>query len=913
MFPRVHGKKTRHCAGKIYFILLLAFGFILAAGAAPHKWRVNDPALARSMIAHGAKLIADYGAFQLLEADDSVSTNFPSSRLEPEDDFDQIKLNAALLDTRAAPVQALRKSAGPFSGKHLHLVQFIGPAKPQWRAALKNTGVRIVSYIPENAFLVYGDATSIAAMQNWASTNPFVQWDGDYAADYKIHPAARLVDAAGNPQTPATDIFSIQMIDDPSVNVATLTLIGQWQLAAIENEYTLLGYRTVIVRLPPSRLPAIAAQPGVVSIQPYFEPEKLDERQDQIVAGNLSGLGPSGPGYLAWLAGVGFTQAQFTNSNFVVDITDSGLDNGTQKPGHFGLYTLGDTSLPPRVVYNVLQGHASTGSTLAGCDGHGTLNTHIVAGYDNYSNGFPHADSGGYYYGLGVCPFVKVGSSVVFDPNNFTNPNYTNLLTAAYTNGARISNNSWGANVDGAYDPNAQAYDALVRDVGAAGLDRQMVVVFAAGNAGPNKKSIESPGSAKNVITVGAAQNVRSLSITNGGVDAAGDSGACPKDADTNSDNANSIASFSSRGPCQDGRLKPDFVAPGSHITGGVAQNYPPPSPLGDGSAIACFNASGVCGLPGEGSTSDPDNFFPLGQQFYTVSTGTSHSTPAVAGACALLRQFFLNHSNSPPSPAMTKAYLMNSTRYLTGSNADDNLWSFNQGMGEVDLGAAFDGASRILRDQLPVEIFTAAGQTRTYSGTVPDPTKPLRVTVAWTDAPGSTTARKAIVNSLELTVTAGTNLYKGNIFNGAYSTTGGSADTTNNAQNVFLPPGLATNFTVTLTAQQINADAITNGGALPEQDYALVIYNALIAQPTAQTLSLSNNVVSQNNLNTGAVLNMTWNVPVNFNYSVQSIGDLTQTNWANLTPLTLATNSPVTVSVPLSATQQFYRVYVQQ
>jgi Subtilase family len=888
---------------RLGLILFFVLGFTVAARAAQHKWRVSDPALARSMIAHGAKWIADYGGFQLLEADDSVSTNFISPRIEQEDDFDEIKLNVVLLDTRAPLIQALRKSAGNFPGKHLHLVQFVGPAKPQWRAALMNTGVRIVSYIPETAFLVYGDASSIARMQNWASTNPLVQWDGDYAADYKIHPAARLVDAAGNPQTPSTDIFSIQMVDDPPANVSTLTLIGQWQLAAVENEYALLSYRTVIVRLPPAQLPAIAAQPDVVSIQPYFEPQKLDERQDQIVAGNLSGVSPSGPGYLAWLAGVGFTQAQFTNSGFVVDISDSGIDNGTQKPGHFGLYTLGNTSLPPRVVYNVLQGHANPGSTLEGCDGHGTLNTHIVAGYDNSTNGFPHTDSGGYYYGLGVCPFVKVGSSVVFDPDNFTNPNFTNLLTAAYTNGARISNNSWGGtSANGAYDANAQAYDALVRDVGAAGLDRQMVVVFAAGNSGPNKQSIISPGSAKNVITVGAAEGVRSLSITNGGVDAAGDSGACPDDSDTNSDNANSITSFSSRGPCQDGRMKPDFVAPGSHITGGVGQTSPPPSPFSDGSAIGCFDASGVCALPGGGSVGSPDNFFPLGQEFYTVSTGTSHSTPAVCGACALLRQYFINQGRSPPGPAMSKAYLMNSTRYLNGLNADDTLWSPNQGMGEIDLGTAFDGTYRILRDQLPAEIFTAAGQTRTYSGTVADSTKPFRATLAWTDAPGSTTAKKAIVNSLELTVAVGTNLFKGNIFKGAWSTNGGSADTTNNAQNVFLPAGQATNFTVTITAQQINADAITNGGALPEQDYALVIYNALIAQPTAQSLSLSNNL-----------LTMSWNVPLNFGYSLQSIGDLTQTNWTNATPITMATNSPVTVTVPISATQQFYRLYVQQ
>ena len=845
-------------------------------------------------------MIADYGGFQLIEADDSILTNLDENRVERQDDFDEIRLNAKLLDTRAAEIRALRKPAGNFSGKRLHLVQFAGPIKPEWRAALEKHGARIVSYIPENAYLIYGDAGEIAKRHNWAGTNQFVQWEGDYADDYKIHPNARLVDANGNPQTPLTDTFSIQLVDDAAANLSTLTLIGQWQLAVAENEYTLLGYHNIIVRLPPDKLNLIAAQPDVVSIQPHFEPQKLDERQDQIIAGNLSGNLPSAPGYLAWLASKGFTQAQFTNSGFVVDVSDSGIDNGTTLPGHFGLYTSGDTSQASRVIYNRLEGTPNAHSTLKGDDGHGTINTHIIAGYDNFTNAFPHTDSAGYFYGLGVCPFVKVGSSVVFDPNNFTNPNYTNLLTQAYTNGARISNNSWGASAHGAYDSDAQAYDALVRDVGAAGQNRQMVVVFAAGNDGPNGKTIESPGSAKNVITVGAAENVRSLSTANGGNNLTGEDGSGV--FDTNADNANDIINFSSRGPCADGRKKPDIVAPGTHITGGVEQTNPPPSPLSLGSAISTFTASGVSALPGSGKAGNTNNFFPLGQQFFTESSGTSHSTPAVVGACALLRQFFINDTNSPPSPAMTKAYLINSARYMTGVSANDKLWSANQGMGEVNLGTAFDGALRIQRDQLTIEKFTAAGQTRIYSGIIPDATKPFRVTLAWTDVPGSTSASKELVNNLDLAVTAGTNIYKGNVFNGQYSTNGGAADGTNNVESVFLPAGAATNFAVTITAAQINADAITNGGSLPEQDFALVIYNGAIALPAVQSISFSNNLAT-----------LKWAVNANFSYRVQFKNNLTDANWTDVTTNVLATDTVFTITNSVSTAQRFYRISAAQ
>ena len=85
----------------------------------------------------------------------------------------------------------------------------------------------------------------------------------------------------------------------------------------------------------------------------------------------------------------------------------------------------------------------------------------------------------------------------------------------------------------------------------------------------------------------------------------------------------------------------------------------------------------------------------------------------------------------------MTKAYLMNSARYVTGSGANDNLFSNNQGMGALDLGMAFDGTTRILHDELTADKFTASGQTRTITGVITDTTKPFRVTLAWTDAPG--------------------------------------------------------------------------------------------------------------------------------------------------------------------------------
>lgn len=810
------------------------------SSAAPRKLRVHDPLKTASLLSSGGTMIADYGSFQVIEAE-LPGSGLPDG-VESAEASHFIHLNAGPLDTRTDPGGTARRLLGNFAGQRLHLIQFAGPVRPDWRAMLEQTGVRVVSYVPQNAYLIYGDATALGRLQAWADQEKAVQWEGEFQPGFKLSPRARKAAAGGV----GAETFAIQLVEDPQANAGTLALIDQLRLAPIQRQTAFLGYVNVVVALPPAVIDQLAGQPDVVSITVYATRRKLDERQSQIVAGNLSGVGPSGPGYLDWLVSKGFSQAQFAASGFVVDVTDSGVDNGTTDVGHFALRLEGDPAGLSRVVYSRLEGFPNVGSTLVGCDGHGTLNAHILAGYSALE-GFPHGDSSGFSYGLGVCPFVNVGASVIFDPDLFTNPIYQDLQARAYQNNARISANSWGAEVFGEYDIDAQAYDALVRDAQPAGSavpmpgNQEMVIVFAAGNAGPEESSISSPGSAKNVITVGASESFRSLSLAEGGNSSGGQDGCGAFDSDA--DNINDIAVFSGRGPCADGRSKPDLVAPGTHITGGVAQSGPATT-NGVGSAAFCFNASGVCALFGGGSMGDPDNFFPLGQQFYTVSSGTSHATPAVAGACALLRQHFINHGMAPPSPAMTKAFLINTARFLDGLDAG-GLWSSGQGMGAVNLGMALDDAERILRDQEASDTFTASGQTRVFTGTIADPSKSFRVTLAWTDAPGSTFG-SAYNNDLDLTVTVGGQTFKGNVFDGEFSVTGGQADPRNNVESVFLPAGLSGNFAVTVTAANINSDGVPNQPPLLDQDFALVIYNAR-QSPVAVIVPESFAVIGEN------------------------------------------------------------------
>lgn len=723
-----------------------------------------------------------------------------------------IRLNARLLDPASKEADALRDALPKSHGRQLHLVQYQGPIQRRWYESLTATGVEIVDFIPDYTYLVYGDALALSRVRDLGrSQDNGVRWEGHFAGELKIN--ARVYELESKGVQP--DFYTIQLVADPAVNAETLALIRGADFGE-SRVWPFRHYVNVEARVPFGALSAIANRPDVISIQPDMTPTLLDERQNLILANRLTTSGsntvpiapgdPGGIGYLDWLTSLGFTQAQFDASGFSVDVSDQGLDNGTTQPMHFALWQGGDPGSPldparSLVVYNKQEGTASA-TDLTGCGGigHGTWTSHVVSGsVASVARGFPHGD-GSFHYAGGVAPFVRIGNSVFFTTGGtFTNPNVVNSTSRAYSNlgtnvnGARISNNSWGAAVSGAYNANSQAYDGLVRDAQPTGSthpapgNQEYVVVVSAGNSGPGTQTMGAPATGKNVIAVGGSQNVR------------------PGIGDAV--NADAMYASSSRGPTADGRIKPDLIAPATNIAGGVVMNDRSTAPPGNWNT--CYTGPFL-----------PTS--PVQQRFYRVGNGTSFSGPAVAGAAALLRQWFINQSLAPPSPAMTKAYLANTASYM--ATLTDNLPSNNQGMGRMNLERAFDATPRGLRDQLPADRFTDSGQVRSFRGTVADTGKPFRVTLAWTDVPGSTTGN-TFVNNLDLRVTIGGQTYLGNRFSGANSTTGGTPDPRNNMESVFLPAGVSGPFNITVAATNVSAPAdptITG----PNQDFALKVYN---------------------------------------------------------------------------------------
>ena len=702
-------------------------------------------------------------------------------------------------DTSNEDRQPLNLTAA-IASRRTRVIQFAGPVKRGWIEALRTTGVQIVGYIPNNAYVIRGDWRELArvaaldAGRNADEARP-IRWMGRLTPLQKIDPAF----TESVLETPSGPIVEVEVeLLDSSDSAAAIDAIMSASSKPNGNVRRFLNLVVVSVALPTDRLLDVAALDEVLFVGPASGVQLHDERSAQIIAGNLmpDQSRPSGPGYMAWLTSKGLDG----QSDFVVDVTDSGLDRGSTSASQLHPDFL-DAAFQSRVLYNL---NYATDGLRDDRTGHGTLVASVTGGRGSSSR----EDAPGYMYGLGVDPYARLGSSRLFDFRGKppTQINFTNIASAAYSAGARVSNNSWG-NSSNNYDSAAQEFDALVRDAQPSTPGNQeMVFVFSVANSGPGGH-VGSPATAKNVISVAASENYRPEGVDSCNLDGQGNIG--PEGADSALD----VLRFSSGGPTNDGRAKPDITAPGTHIFGAASQ---------------------ASGFFGEGLCAGPGVFQPPEQTpFYTWSSGTSLAAPHVSGAASLTRRFFISRNllgdGRPPSPAMTKGFLINSASYMTGQNAGGNLPAERQGWGLVNLSRAFDDTKRVLIDQ--TQLFTESGQAIEFSGSIADRSRPLRLTLAWTDAPGSLIG-PAIVNDLDLElVVGGVTVYRGNNFAGSYSFEGGAADRLNNVESIYLSPdmlpaGVQGNFIVRVRAANIAGDGVPGNETTLDQDFALAVYN---------------------------------------------------------------------------------------
>src|SRR6185503_14035201 len=207
----------------------------------------------------------------------------------------------------------------PRDQRQLHLVQFAGPVQPDWKKTLeKVSGLDIVTYFPENAYLVWATPAARQQLASQEYLQPHVQWQGPFHPDYKLHPAFDRT-FPGNVQA------TVQVYAHEGA-AATIAAIRSKATAVLKEPRQSGTYINIIIEVPASQLESIARLEDVVNVEPFLVPQANDERQGQILAGSVNGAGtgPNAPGYLAWLNGLGFT----SNFGFTVDVSDDGFDRG---------------------------------------------------------------------------------------------------------------------------------------------------------------------------------------------------------------------------------------------------------------------------------------------------------------------------------------------------------------------------------------------------------------------------------------------------------------------------------------------------------------------------------------------------------------------------------------------------------
>lgn len=279
---------------------------------------------------------------------------------------------------------------------------------------------------------------------------------------------------------------------------------------------------------------------------------------------------------------------------------------------------------------------ASTPVVPAGDDGHGTHVAGTIVG--------PGTQSSGAY--KGVAPDARFVDVKVFRGPNQTNSDIVLrgldwTLSNRERYDIRVASMSLGGRA-------SDGKDALSRAVNVA-VDKGLIVVAAAGNAGPGEETIASPGAAEKAITVGAV------------------------------DKQKRIASYSSRGPTLDGRMKPDLVAPGS----GITSTIPPTS------------TTTVRGFLG-GSR----------DIYYGALSGTSMAAPHVSGVIALMLEV-----NPELGPSDIKRILLATAQDLGPKGVDPDT-----GYGFVNAIAAV----QVANDPTLLE----SPQFAAILGTLPEPAK---------------------------------------------------------------------------------------------------------------------------------------------------------------------------------------------
>ena len=800
-------------------------------------------------------------------------------------EFDPLKAKPATLRVGSAELEMVKSpttqnvaqtEAVQASAASYLIVQFAAAIKPEQTDALRARGYEIKAYIPHNAYIV--KAPRAQQSQLLANRARQYRWVGAYGAGLKVQP--ELAQLA----TKINDQKQIEGVDEVTIAFTTFTgekgdrfktaLAGlnlKWPSDVIERFDGVTAGRIVATRAEVSKVVVtLANMEGIEWIEQAEKPKIENDNAVKIIQ-----AGPNSTDTSLFRNGL-------TGAGQILGIADSGLDtdhaqfrlsaDAAAQTLSFATTTqaLTNGALPfqvtnpnNKVLTYYLLGIGSLIANANNPNGGKTLDPNEQIGGD-YANAVAYDDSNMYHGthvvsvavgrdyaadGSGAVPGIAnrtrddgaaPDARLVFQDvghpagqlNSILNTGQALLLQQAYSTGARVHSQSWGAGTNPTY--NTQAAD----DDEAMWRLRDFSVFFSAGNSGSNSATITKD--TKNGILVAATG-----SPTNG---------TAPEN----------IFDFSSHGPARDGRIKPDIATPGyvraaTEFTG-ISSSF----------GLATSTTANDAAV----NPSAPNN-----NRDFSGIRGTSFSSPLAAGGAILVRQYFVDGyypsgartagNSFNPSNALIKATVLNSGRNMTGTYTASNgtnaasapLPNSGQGWGRMTLDDPlyFPGDRRELK--LLADIWNGAtasdasrpapnpaittGQTHTYQLTNVSTVEPLRISLVWVDPKGALGASVALINDLNLEITDPTGkVFRGNVnFANAFSNVAGSTafDNRNPLEAVYIQypnPG-------TYTVKVIGASVPGNGQF------------GVVAQPGNQTIDSNRQgyaLLATGNFTAGAV-----------------------------------------------------------
>jgi serine protease AprX len=670
----------------------------------------------------------------------------------------QITINGINIDPSAPKPEMAALSLGHATARSSDyiLVQTSQPLNAARRAQLTKAGARILEAVPGNAVVCWFPKTALGKVR----ALPFVSWADVYPGVVKISPALRSLDtqpggvaamhalSARLPTLDSTKV-TVDVVLHRNVNVKQAAK----KIAAAAHlhlEDLVLTPDRVRLTLKVRRLEDVAALDGIRHVEKVYPRKLANSVARQILRAPAAAPAGSGDG-----------------KGEIIAIADTGFDKGSTTDVH--------PAFKGRVKKLYALGRPGRKDDP---DGHGTH----VAG-SALGDGVSKSDGPV----RGTAPAARLVLQSVLDSTGglggLPNDGLDKLFGPPYeTDGARIHSNSWGSpGSAGVYDQQAREVDDFVF------THRDILICFAAGNEGKDAdsngqvdpNSVSPPGTAKNCLTVGASENNRPDQALTYGTAFPDDYKADPIKSDRMANNPEGMVAFSSRGPTNDERIKPDVVAPGSYI------------------------------LSTRSRATNSEGWLLSDDPLYMFDGGTSMATPLVAGCVAVTRAFLRTQGAANPSAALMKAMIINGARQIAGQYIPSEAGvaaNNSQGFGRVDVQSVVGPYGA----QETVQFFDEkkkldGGDREDRTIPIPAGASRLKVTLVWTDPAG-----EGLQNDLDLVVVANNQERHGNIPAGSKD-----FDRKNNVEQVTMDQLTPGNAVISVVAHSI---------AVTPQNYALVV-----------------------------------------------------------------------------------------